>query len=358
MAITAWIRTGLSGAKYALWLGIAGAPLVPRLVQEAPRPADPAPTQPAPADQAPLQPAPADPATGSQPQTAPATPTLPPGDRAAEHRTGPRRADLERELKKLRFEYFRKARNPETRQVGIDRMRTYTDPAVFDLLVEVFGDEGPDAQQALVEHLAAQGSAEGFASLAWVAIFHASEPLRARAAETLAGSLPADRPVPDRVRWAVAAGLSRRSETELAAAAGLAQSLRLFEAIPMLINAQVRAAAVNTATEPQGAIAWILVGQQQTFVSDLNPVVGESAVAFDPVLSVLTTGTVVRVINAVVVSYNVDVHRSLVRLADAGWDGRTTAGLGWDGAAWSKWYREEFLPYRAALAAKAEPGAP
>jgi hypothetical protein len=78
--------------------------------------------------------------------------------------------------------------------------------------------------------------------------------------------------------------------------------------------------------------------------------VGDSAVAFDPTISVITEGTILRVIDAVVVTYRYEVHNALVGLASQGW-GRPTDHLGFDNAAWRKWYADEFVPYRKSLAA-------
>jgi hypothetical protein len=60
-----------------------------------------------------------------------------------------------------------------------------------------------------------------------------------------------------------------------------------------------------------------------------------------------------RVIDAFVVTYRIEVNNALVGLANAGWDGRNTAPLGWNGRAWREWYTKEFVPYRRELAALA-----
>ena len=74
-----------------------------------------------------------------------------------------------------------------------------------------------------------------------------------------------------------------------------------------------------------GALADILVATQQAFVQDLQPVVGDSAVGFDPELGVVTSGTILRVMGAYVVTYRTEVHNSLVGLSSRAWGGRSTA---------------------------------
>ena len=76
------------------------------------------------------------------------------------------------------------------------------------------------------------------------------------------------------------------------------------------------------------------VSEQVAFVSDLQPVVGDNAVAFDPTISVASEGVFLRVIDAYVITYRVEVHNALVALSTEGWGGESTASLGWDGKKW------------------------
>ncbi|MBY0261308.1 MAG: hypothetical protein K2Q20_03145, partial [Phycisphaerales bacterium] len=94
-----------------------------------------------------------------------------------------------------------------------------------------------------------------------------------------------------------------------------------------------------------------------SFVSGLTPIVGNSAVGFNPQVSVLNTGTVLRIIDANVVTYRTEVTVALGALASRNWGGQSVTHLGSNPEAWAHWYREEFTPYRAALAPKAAPGA-
>src|SRR5262249_9087404 len=138
-------------------------------------------------------------------------------------------------------------------------------------------------------------------------------------------------------------GLRTGTDDELGVAAHLASGLGLVEAIPMLISAQLGGGGTQVGSAggdgDEHSLAWILVGTQQAFVSALQPVVGNSAVAFDPQVSVVTEGTILRVIDAVVVTYRYEVHNALVDLSSKAW-GQSTYKLGWDNPAWRKWYKD------------------
>lgn len=159
------------------------------------------------------------------------------------------------------------------------------------------------------------------------------------ASDTLVRTLDG-KPIPHTVKSVVADGLARRHDPHVANAAGLAAGLKMADAIPAMIASQV--VGRNSGSEG-GALAYILIGQQQAFVSDLQPVVGDSAVAFDPELSVVTEGVVLRVLDAVVVTYRVEVNDALIRLTSDLW-GQDTSYLGWDQSKWQRWYAKEFLP--------------
>lgn len=266
------------------------------------------------------------------------------------------RVEVERDLRKLRAKYFGPIRNREIRQIGIDKLREYTDAQIYPSLLSIFEREDKDVRTAIIEHLADQKTDEADATIAWGAVYDKQEWFRQTAGKRLRERTQ-DAGVPNMVKWVVASGLKSPSDTEVASAANLAGQLKLFEAIPMLINAQVTGGG-GGGLPP--AIADIIIGTQQAFIADLQPVVGDNAVAFDPTLGVVTDGTVLRILGASVVTYRTEVNRALVGLADSGWDGRSTASLGWDNSAWRAWYANEFKPYRAKLEAQAAvaPAAP
>jgi hypothetical protein len=295
---------------------------------------------------------------------APADAAPPPsaGDAATDAARTRTKLEVEREMRKIRATCFGQIRNKEIRQVGIDRLRRYTDPLYFPSLLSIFEREAMDVRGAILDHLAEQRSAEGDTTIAWGAIYDGDAEFRAAASERLAARAKEAGGVQNMVKWVIAEALKSPRDAVAANAAELAATLRLYEAIPAIINAQIRGAgASGTSIDvpvdggSMGALADIIVATQQAFVADLQPVVGDSAVAFDPTLGVVTDGTVLRVLGASVVTYRTGVNRALVRLADSGWDGRTTAMLGWDNDRWRAWYANEFLPYRAKVEAAAAP---
>jgi hypothetical protein len=267
-----------------------------------------------------------------------------------------------RELKKIRAKYFGTMRNVEIRQIGITKMRVFTDPWLYPKMLEIFQREQPDVRGALLDHFADQQSDEGDVTLAWAAVFDHDAWFRTQAAERLVRRMRAigavgtesddGSRVPGRIKKVVENGLQQADDEPAIAAAGLAGTLKLFEMIPALINAQVQGGGGGGGIvgDRTGALAVISIGNQQAFISDLTPVVGDSAVAFDPTVSVLTEGVVMAIQDAVVVTYRTEIHRQLVGLGNAGWN-KPTDGLGWDTKAWRDWYAREFVPYRQQLAA-------
>lgn len=270
-----------------------------------------------------------------------------------------RRVDMERDLYKIRAQYIRGIRNPEMRQIGITKLRDFTDPAVFPSLLKIFRREGDDVRVAILDHLADQKSALADATLATAAVYGDTPEYRKEASDRLIRRTRDEGEVPYYVRATIATALKGGSNTELSSAANLANVLELVDAIPMLINAQIgggTTAQLGGGGGGDTSLAYILVGQQQSFVSDLTPIVADSAVGFDPELSVVTEGVYLRVIDAVVLTYRVEVHNALVGLSSKAW-GQPTDRLGWDNKAWEQWYVKDFKPaWDRAQAAKAGPG--
>jgi hypothetical protein len=302
-----------------------------------------------------------------------------------------RRNAAEKELRRVRLKNFGTMKKVEIRQEGIARLRSHTDPALFALMVDLFSREQNDVRDAMTMMFYESASREGDASLAWLAIYGRDDYLRnkgltlltqrfedekrlrekaAKQPETRAGKGPqteaiqSDAPTGpqqlrhdpvDAARIVIYEGLRRGSNKVKGRAAELAADLKLVELIPWLAAAQVSGRPASGGSsggteDPNGSLAYIVVGTQQAFVADLEPVVSEGAVAFDPTLSTITEGTVLRVIDAVVYTYHVEVHRPLVRLASEA-AGRDMADLGWDYRKWAQWYYKDYLPSRDAAQA-------
>lgn len=290
------------------------------------------------------------------------------------------RHEKERELRVIRAKFFRDTRNTETRQIGIGKLREYTDPAIFPSLLEVFRHEDPDVRGAILDHLMDQATDEADTTLAWISVFDDDAWMREQAARRLLQRLvpdtgakapPAAGPaapagatqptqaprgpndddaqapqVSPSVQTVIAHALRSRNNPVATAAANLSLRLNLVAAIPALIQAQVLpttgTGGGDGGADDDSALAYILVGQQQAFVSDLTPVVSDSAVGFDPTLSVVTEGVVVRILDAVVITYRVEIHNALVQLSTRA-TGQSTAHLGYNQRAWAEWYRSEYL---------------
>lgn len=256
-------------------------------------------------------------------------------------------AQAEQELKKLRYEYFKRTRNAEIRQIGLQKLRAYNDPALYPTLFELFQREGEDVMGGIMDMLVNTGTEEADAALAWAAVFEERDELREMASERLKTRMARSDEVSDRVQSVVALGLQDKEDDTLASAADLADELNLVQAIPSMINAQLGGTTAQLGSSARfrgtGAMAYILVANQVAFVSDLQPIVGESAVAFDPTVSVVSDGVVLSVSDAHVITYRMHVHNSLVNLTSRAF-GRSTADLGFDQQAWENWYTNEFKP--------------
>jgi hypothetical protein len=286
-------------------------------------------------------------------------PQSPAAQRYAQHQKV--RVANEKELRKLRVKHFGPIRKEEIRQEGLLKLREYTDPALFPSLIEIFGREQLDVRLATLDIFEESRSHEGDTALTWVGIFDEKPEVRAAAISRLRKRIKTEGETPDGVRQVCFEGIRSGKIPAMASSANLAVELQMLEAIPWLINAQVSApqqqgSGVGSG-EREGAMAWILVGTQIAFVSDVTPVVGPGAVAFDPQLSVVTEGVILRVFDAVVISYNVDIHNALQQLGSAAMDGQNLAHLGWNTPAWKEWYSKEFLPYQAKKAAAAQAAA-
>lgn len=318
--------------------------------------------------------------------------------------------DQEKQIRKIRLKYLGSISKTEIRQIGIAKLREFTDPLLYPKMLEIFRRDKADVRTALLDHFSDQKSEEGDATLAWAAVFEQDAWYRAEARTRLvkriellrkqgfekralvaattttpvaapvptapaptaqvpvaAPAAPAknvliDPDVPWRVKKIISSGVQQSDDTIAGAAGDLAGDINLFEIIPLLINTQVGGGGGGAGLGGGGgdtgdgrALAYIIVGSQQAFVSDLTPVVGDSAVGFDPTVSVLTTGTVLRIDGAVVITYRTIIHYSLTRLANAAWDGRKTEPFGFDQRKWADWYNKDLLPYREQVAAGTAP---
>ncbi|MGD9690387.1 MAG: hypothetical protein AB7K52_13785 [Phycisphaerales bacterium] len=253
-----------------------------------------------------------------------------------------------KELSRIRLKHFGAIERTEIRQAGIIKVRAFTEAPALAAMVDVFRDEGADIRAAVLDHLADRKNDAGDAALAWAAVFDPNPVFRGEAAERVSRRVRESGSVPITTQEVIATGLTTGKAAHATAAGRLANILRLVDAIPMMAAAQAGPSGGYYGGQPDTpdeSLAYILVGTQRTFVADLTPVVGESAVAFDPQIGVITEGVILRVINAFVFEFNGDLHQELVSLSSKAWGGRETAHLGWDAKAWQRWYDTELKPY-------------
>ncbi|MFO0493257.1 MAG: HEAT repeat domain-containing protein [bacterium] len=264
-----------------------------------------------------------------------------------------RAAAAEKQLRRIRFEHFTKSK-PEVRKVGIERLSVFADAPALPALLEVMRDEQDDVRRGVVEHLARLGSDEGLTTLAYAAVHEVDPSFRAMARDKLVSVVRKGRARPAGVDTVIASALEGSEQAQAGRAARLVQSLGILQAIPALIMGQIGGGSGGQ-SDGGTAIAWILIGNQQGYVADITPIVGDSSVGFDPTPAVLTTGVVLKIGDAAITSYRTEVHQALVEMT-SNIAGADTSAMGYDQGKWAQWYRDEFpnVLARRAAAARAE----
>jgi len=290
------------------------------------------------------------------------------------------RASAEKNLQRLVHDHFQNG-NKLVRQAGYAKIRQYTDSSLFPLMVSILRHEERDVQEVLLDHFAEQRTDDADAMLAWLTIFDKNSWIAKESqlrllsrnaawkkAEKKTGT-PKGLSAPEAVTSVVLAGLSNKEDATIRLAGSVARSMKLYEIIPALIQAQLGQVgpaaggggpSISSGTgsgyrvDDGSGIAWILIGRQVAYVADLTPVVASNAVAFDPQLDVVIEGVVIRVIDAVVYAYRIEIHNQLLGLAgDAA--GKPLDALGWDQAKWQSWWKDDMQPRLAARGSADEP---
>lgn len=241
----------------------------------------------------------------------------------------------EQQLRELQRRHFGRIRVESIRARGITQLREFIDPAAFQPMLEVLMNERDDVRLAVLDHFIEQGDS-GQAALAWTAIHHEDDAIRNEAALRMVS------PASTEVMRVLDGALRSRYHRVANNAGALAGALNAVRAIPTMMFAQV---ASDPRGDQEGDLAWIAIQTQQTFVADLQPVVGDSSGAFQPVVGVINEGVVLRVTDAVVIVFRTEVHQALVNMSSRAW-GRSTEHLGYDRRAWWRWYNEQFVPHQ------------
>jgi hypothetical protein len=252
--------------------------------------------------------------------------------------------DYTKQIRLIRHKHFGDVKAPAVRAAGTEQLKEFTDPASFKPLIEELKGEKDDVKLALLDHFATRGE-EGQAALGWVAIFDADAAIRNEALNRMVS------PVADPVLYLLNGALRSKKAEVANAAASLASSLNVVQAIPLLIFAQ--AAGQTNDGQQQGDLAWIAIQTQRAYVQGLNPVVGDASGGFEPVIGIVSEGVVMRVMDAYVIEYRTPVHLALVNLATQDW-GQPTANMGYNIQSWWDWYNDEYVPYKREKAREAE----
>lgn len=257
-----------------------------------------------------------------------------------------RRLALEKEMLVLRRKHFDNISNAKRRTEGLVALKKFTEPAAYPGLLTVFERDGHDVRGAVLDLLAAQKTSEADATLAWAALYDGDEWFRAEADKRLMARVHAEGGrTPTAVESAVASAFGTSDPETHTRAGRLAQNLGLIQAIPAMIQAQAgqTTAGFGGRAADDGYLGTIIIGRQFAFIADLTPIVGDSAVGFDPEVAIATEGVVMNIQDAVVTWRNVALHNQL-----QGWTsmltGKSTAGLGYDLDAWREWYASDFRP--------------
>ena len=259
------------------------------------------------------------------------------------------RQEAERELKTIRHKFLRGSE--DLRQIGLSKIREYADqPDLYPVLLEIFGRENDEVRGAVLDVLMEQDSPEGDIALAWTAIHDRDPWMREQSLNRLKARVDENHGKVDQgIAYIVAHRLLEGDERYLVRAASIADNLSIVQVIPHLIQAQAGGGGGGGGGNRVGDKAWILIGRQVGFVSDLQPVVADSAVGFDPTIDVITEGVILRVQDGVVVTYRSEIQVPLRRLGSRaiGYD-MAQRRFGYDQEKWWTWYWDELVPTLAA----------
>ncbi len=238
------------------------------------------------------------------------------------------------QIQTIRHKHFGKMRVAKIRQQGIDQIKEFTDPAAYEPLIKELIKEADDVRLALLDHFSEQGD-YGQGALAWLAVYEKDPAIRNESMMRLVA--PATGPVLSVLDQA----LRSRNDHIATNAGALAGALNALETIPLLIFAQ----AATSAADSKGDMAWMAIETQIVFTAGIEPVVGDGAAAFRPILGVISDGFVLRIVDAVAISYRTQIHISLVAMTTHDW-GQSTEYLGYDMGQWREWYNTEYIPFK------------
>jgi hypothetical protein len=248
--------------------------------------------------------------------------------------------EVRQKMRKVNATHFRVSHRP-TREKGIEALKQFNEPWMFEPMLEVFQeDTNADVRNAVVALMRDSKSDLGDRGLAWLVVSHTNTDWQDAAVAALRERLADEKQVPSPGMLAVLQAAVATHDQRIADNASIASDvLNLYEMIPFLIQAQAGAApATNALGRPRnGPLAWVAIARQQAYIADLEPIVNEGGVAFDPIPGVVNSGVVLVINDAAATFSPVMIGNSLRRLGSRV-TGEETRGLARDTAKWKEWY--------------------
>jgi len=144
----------------------------------------------------------------------------------------------------------------------------------------------------------------------------------------------------------LASFLAGNRELYVNRAASLASAHASTALIPSLITAQYA-----PPRKPKGDEGWIAIGKSINYVSNQIPVTGDASGAFQPVVSTIFEGSVLRIMESVVEIHRTEVQLSLAKVIERE-TGLPAPAFGNDIDRWRRWYEREYPALAAAHAAE------
>ncbi|MBL9148255.1 MAG: hypothetical protein JNM94_06115 [Phycisphaerae bacterium] len=241
-------------------------------------------------------------------------------------------------IEAIRKQYFTKQGSSEAQRArraeGIAKLKTITNPSAMVPMYEMLRTQSDDIVLGVLDHFSSLGEG-GQAALAWIAINDEDERIRHEATRRIT------KPATPAVLGVLDNALRSNTHMVVNRAGALAGTLNAIETLPLLIFAQ----ATRDRIERKGDLAWIAIGTQMSYVSNVVPVLGDNSGAFQPIIGVINEGVLLRVTDAVVITYRTEVHTALVNMTSADW-GQSTEYLGFDPARWYAWFNDEYIPFK------------
>ncbi|MDZ4755291.1 MAG: hypothetical protein SGJ11_12465 [Phycisphaerae bacterium] len=245
-------------------------------------------------------------------------------------------------VRAIRRKHFGTMRDGPTRTEGLERIKSFVNPASLQVLYEQLRAEKTDVVTAMLDHFATLGE-NGQVALGWVVLHEVDPGIRAAATERIT------KPATPALNRFLATNLASSDNVVANRAGSLAAAAGAIQLIPTLIATQ---SSERARTDDKGDLAWIAIQTQKSYIANVVPVLGDNAGAFQPIIGVIGEGTLLRVMDAVVIIYRTEIHHALVKLtSDA--TGTSTDQFGYDKAAWARWYNDEYLPQLAQRAEEA-----